>query len=161
MSLPIFWAVVASRSGARIFQNRTDRLDFFVLVELAFPAGRLRNREYDADRPGRVRNPASRAMKHGLDPEQYPDARFAEEFAILIAENLYKGWTHQEFQRLILVAEPSFMGLLREKVLARKAGLAESLYLEVCDGWSGASESEVSARLRERVRQRLSEDPAA
>lgn len=104
------WIVVAHRTGARILSTPTREHDELT-EHAAFSneAGRLRNRDLDEDREGSARFGVSSGAY-----EQHEDAhrRQAKAFAGKIADYLEGARTAREFDGLVLVAEPKFLGML-------------------------------------------------
>jgi protein required for attachment to host cells len=79
---------------------------------MADPAARLHDREFASDRPGRSYESfggARHAIQRENDPRQREAVRFAREIARAVEEARRNG----EFEQLIVVAGPSFLGLMR------------------------------------------------
>jgi protein required for attachment to host cells len=51
---------------------------------------------------------------HGVGGERRPRTHEAEVFAQKIAGELERGWRSHEFDRLVIMAPPAFLGLLRK-----------------------------------------------
>jgi len=109
------WVVVAHQTAARFMEclpghKRSLRL----LRELENPDGRKKNQDLESDRSGEsftgVRSMGGqRAMHH----EQSAHEHVSERFAQTIASQLQHARGAGEFDDLILVAEPKFLGRLR------------------------------------------------
>lgn len=85
------------------------------------PKAHLHDREIDSDRPGRVFDHAPTAggrrgatAHHATDGERSPRKHEAGEFARRIVQILEKARREGEFDRLIVMAPPAFLGMLRE-----------------------------------------------
>lgn len=85
------------------------------------PLAHLHDRDFVSDRPGRVFDHASSASgrrgataHHGTGGERKPRRQEAGKFARQIANLLDAAHRNGEFERLVLMAPPGFMGALRE-----------------------------------------------
>ena len=106
------WFVVAHRAGARIFEQQ-GREEPMLKEEIFHPAGRLKTAELDSDRPG-VSYESVRPGVHALANEEWAHDKSAREFAHTLAGRLDKARTQQHLHGIVLVAEPKFLGLLRQ-----------------------------------------------
>lgn len=97
--MAVEWIVVAQRSGARIYKRVDARRPWFHHA-IDNPAGRLRDREINTDRPGR--DQVGEAHMHE-----------AQVFATYLAEELDKSRARGEFDRLVIFAEPRFQGMIK------------------------------------------------
>lgn len=109
------WIILADRSGARIFAHAGRGTGLKSVEDIAHPEGRLRNRDIDASEPGRSFDSMGH-HRHAMSPEQSATERETERFAKLLAQHLEQGRTQHRFQKLVLVAEPGLLGILREKL---------------------------------------------
>ena len=106
------WVIVADNCKAKIYKV----LKFPKLEEIAnieHPEGRLLNQELVSSKPGRgfqsIGNSRS-AYQSATEPRQVEAIRFASE----IARHLYTAVNEGKFNQLYVIAEPSFLGLLRQ-----------------------------------------------
>lgn len=106
------WIMVAHRSGARLFENRGPTKGLDLLDALEHPAGKLKNREIESDKPGRSFDRRG-SGRHAYAKEHEATEHVAEQFARQLSDILEQGRNHQKYQRLVLVAEPRFLGMLR------------------------------------------------
>lgn len=122
------WIVVANHAGARIFtlappaprlkEQAASAPSRLVEQEtLVHPQGRMKAQAIDADRPGRAFQSAGK-MRHSKGREVDPKSQAAIAFARRVAERLENGRKQGELDRLVLVAAPEFLGLLRENFTA-------------------------------------------
>ena len=106
------WIVVAESTRARIFfaKNRVQPLE--ELHSLSFPEGRLRDQDIVTDRPGRTHESAndSRSAMEAPDIRDQQQHEFARE----ICSYLEKGRNKNQYEALVLVAPPTFLGALRD-----------------------------------------------
>jgi protein required for attachment to host cells len=141
------WVIVADSGRARIFSatSRTAPLDEKeVLIN---PEGRLHDRDLTTDLPGRTfsRVGSQRAaMTTEVDPKQHDVIMFAKQ----VAQRLDQGRTHGEYQRLVLVASPAFLGLLRENL---DKHVREQVALTIDKDLTQLRADELRARLPKRL----------
>lgn len=111
------WILVAHQAGARVFENQGPGKGLDLLEDIEHPDGRARDGEIDTDRPGRSfrknsDDPRRAAMSRSEGPHDRAIAGFARE----LAERLQKGRMENQYERLVLVAPPRFLGLLRSSL---------------------------------------------
>lgn len=104
------WILVANRTGARILDKQGST--FNLRETIAHEAGRRRDRDVDSDRQGRAFDRIG-GNRHALSSSETPHDHDAKAFARELAERLRADRLQQRFERLVLVAEPRFLGLLR------------------------------------------------
>lgn len=119
------WILVAHRSGARLFENRGPRKGLDSLRQIENPAGKLKNHEINSDKPGRSFDRGGRG-RHAYATEQDPTTHVAEHFAKQLAALLDEGRNEQRYNRLVLVAEPRFLGILRGSLSDATAALVSA-----------------------------------
>ncbi|HVW67853.1 MAG TPA: host attachment protein [Steroidobacteraceae bacterium] len=111
--------VVADQSEARFYDVAGVRGPLRLAHRLIDPAAHLHNRDMVSDKPGRVFDHASGAGRrgsvahHATGGERTPRKEEALSFARKIAADLARG-VGAEFDRVVLMAGPAFLGLLRE-----------------------------------------------
>lgn len=116
------WILVAHRSGARLFENRGPGKGLNLIFDISHPEGRLKNKDIGADKPGRSFDSRGHG-RHALSSEQEPTAHLAEQFAKQLSTMLDDGRNQQRYTKLVLVAEPRFLGNLRAALSATTAAL--------------------------------------
>lgn len=119
------WILIAHRGGARLFENRGPGKGLDLLQNLDNPAGKLKNHEIDSDRPGRTFDRRGHG-RHAYSTEQDPAMHIAEHFAKQLTAMLEEGRQEQRFNRLVLVAEPRFLGLLRDRLPGPTAAVVDA-----------------------------------
>lgn len=107
------WILTANRSGARILDKQGGTLTLLETIENA--EGRLRNRDIDTDRHGRAFDRATNA-RHALSTTESPHERIAKGFARGLADKLRQARLVRRFDRLVIVAEPHLLGLIRAEL---------------------------------------------
>ncbi len=111
------WVVVADGSRARIFETRGLKLDLQEIEDLVnvVPGGRTLS---EKDR---------------------------EKFAKTVADYIEQGRLHQRYQRLRFVAEPKFLGMLRERLSEETR---QMLFEEINEDLSALDAREIQAHLQ-------------
>ena len=116
------WILVAHRGGARLFENKGPGKGMNLLHDIPHPEGRLKNKDIGADKPGRSFDSRGQS-RHSLSKEQDPTTHVAEQFAKQLSTLLDDGRSHQRYAKLVLVAEPRFLGNLRAALSSPTAAL--------------------------------------
>lgn len=107
--MTVTWIVVANASLAKLYSNEGPNKGLALEKELVHPESRQKTSDLVSDRPGAMGAGSGGGSFQGQTPPKQHEARvFAQE----IAQELYQGRTRNSFKRAILVAPPSFMGLL-------------------------------------------------
>lgn len=111
------WILVAHEAGARLFENHGPGKGLELIEEVEHAAGRERDREITSDRPGRsFRKNSGDPRRAAMSSSQGPHERAVANFARELAQRLQHGRTQNRFERLVLVAPPRFLGLLRSSI---------------------------------------------
>jgi protein required for attachment to host cells len=116
------WVVVAHRAGARILAHCGPGTGLARVAELVHPEGRMRDRDFDADRPGRAFDSHGQG-RHAMSREEPPHEHAAAEFARDLARHVDRSRQQHRFDALVLVAEPGFLGILRGALTDATAAL--------------------------------------
>ena len=113
--------VVADQSEARFYALEDMESGLRLTGRLTDVAAHLHNRDMVSDKPGTVFDHAPPLTgrrggvgHHATGGERSPRKHEAESFARTIIEELDKARQAGEFDRLIVMAGPGFLGLLRE-----------------------------------------------
>lgn len=109
------WIVVADRSKARIFTVSESRGALQEVETLEHPEGREHSRNVNADRQGRAFDSSGQgrhAMGASVEPMEQDAIRFSKEVSEHLKAACHKG----HCERLMLVAGPAFLGLLRKQL---------------------------------------------
>lgn len=107
------WVVVADTSRARIFSAENAFSPLVEIQTLDHPEARLHTGDLVADRPGRDRSAGSRSHDVGHVDETKHDE--AVRFAHQVCATLESGRAQGHFNKLHVIAAPSFLGLLRKQ----------------------------------------------
>ena len=103
------WIIVADSARARIFSMDDVRSPLQEITDMLHPASRLREQNIGTDKPGRTFD--SRHAKEGdVNIKKQEAINFSKEIAAYLDLECNK---HQ-FEKLVLIAPPEFLGLLRK-----------------------------------------------
>ena len=109
--------VAADSAKARIFLTQ-NRFGGWTEVEiLTNPHAAMRERDRVSDRPGRVFDSFGKG-RHAMAPEETGQQHETHRFAHQVGSYLNRGMTAGEFNNLVLIVEPTFLGYLRQELSA-------------------------------------------
>jgi len=110
--------VVADESEARFYDTSRPAGVLQEAGRLENPGARLHDRDLGSDRPGRnfssARTGSGAVAHHAFGGEGGPRKHEAGLFAKRIVQELEQAQREQRFDRLVLIAGPVFLGLLRD-----------------------------------------------
>jgi protein required for attachment to host cells len=124
------WVIVSHRAGARILEHKSAKLS--LVSEIDHEAGRLKDGEINTDRPGRSydrgngggnERGAAGPQRSAMSTEESAHEHVANMFARELADVLRQGRNDHRYARLVLVAEPRFLGMLRNALDDTTAGM--------------------------------------
>lgn len=107
------WIVVADNSRARIFTTENSSTPLQEIEDMTHTEGRMHDREITQDLPGKIKNPggvSGHAFEQPTDPKKYEAGQFAHR----IVHYLQEAHNANRMSRLLIIAEPSMLGLLRK-----------------------------------------------
>ncbi|MGZ4993555.1 MAG: host attachment protein [Methylobacter sp.] len=109
--MKLTWILVADNTRARIFTAETPSSPLEEIEDLSHTEGRLHDREITSDLPGKIKGTgqAGHAYEQPTDPKKHE----IDNFAHRIAQYLEEAHNANRFEQLMIVAGPSFLGLLR------------------------------------------------
>ncbi|MGE5385298.1 MAG: host attachment protein [Betaproteobacteria bacterium] len=119
------WVVVANSTTARIFLAETPMGPLLELKTLCRPESRLREQDLVTDAPGSAADsggPGKHAVEVRDGAKWHEAIRFAEE----LAAELETGRQQGKYHSLCLMAEPAFLGVLRERLSAGTTALVRT-----------------------------------
>jgi protein required for attachment to host cells len=121
--MKLTWILVADTTHARIFTASTPSSPLEEIGGLAHTEGRLHDRDMTTDLPGKIKSAdgGGHAFEQPTDPKKHAVDNFAQS----IAKHLEDAFNANKFAQLLIVAEPSFLGLLRNH-------LSEQIKKHVC-----------------------------
>ncbi|MFA6051437.1 MAG: host attachment protein [Methylobacter sp.] len=108
------WILVADNSRARIFTAETPSSPLEEIDDLSHSEGRLHDREMTTDLPGKIKSAG--AGGHTFEQPTDPKKHEADVFAHSVANYLEDAHNANKFKQLLIIAEPSFLGLLRNQL---------------------------------------------
>ncbi len=109
------WIIVVDNSAARIFTVEDPHGELLQVDTLEHPGGHDHARDLNADRPGRSFDSAGagrHAMGVSVDPVEQETIRFAKQ----VGDHLKAACHDGRCNRLLLVAGPHLLGLLRQQL---------------------------------------------
>lgn len=109
------WVVVAENSRARIFLMKNTGTPLEELADLQQVESRLHERDLGSDRPGRTFD-SHGGGRHAKEPVTSPKKNETINFAKFVADRINSDYINGEFEKLILIAAPQFLGLLRKSL---------------------------------------------
>lgn len=111
------WIMVAHEAGARVFESRGLGKGLELVETIEHPKGRERDRDVDSDRPGRsFRKNSGDPRRAAMSRSEDPHDRVVSDFARVLAAKLQHARAENQYERLVLVAPPRFLGLLRSSI---------------------------------------------
>jgi protein required for attachment to host cells len=115
------WVVVADSARARFFSRLGSEGQLQELADLTNPESRTLPRDLTSDKAGRSFSSAgagSGTVRHAYEQETDPHQHQAELFAREVAERIDEARAQAQFEQLIIVAPPRFLGELRKRLSA-------------------------------------------
>ena len=106
------WILSANRSNASLFESDWPGKSMRRLQDISHPKGRLQNKDINTDKPGRSFDSMGQG-RHSMGSDQDPIDHVAQQYASQLAELLNKGRLSNAYEKLVLIAEPKFLGILR------------------------------------------------
>lgn len=120
------WILVANASEAKLYANTGISKGLEKVATFDHPDSRKKNSDLVTDRSGHMQSSGNGhgSRQPATDPKQHEHEIFARE----IAQHIELGRTGNQYQRLIVAAEPHFRGLLNNTFSTQVHGLiSESL----------------------------------
>lgn len=106
------WVLVAESSRAKIFETDSPRSLLRELEGFDHSASRMNDTDLVSSAPGRTfdRNGSGR---HSMEPDTDPKVNEAHIFARELATHLNQNCEKKHFNKLVVIAPPDFLGILR------------------------------------------------
>lgn len=121
------YIVAADSAEARIFLTQSRFGDWTEIEVLTNPDSAMREQDRVTDRPGRVFDSFGKG-RHAMAPEETGRQHALHRFAHQVGNDLNRAMKSGKFTRLVLIAEPTFLGYLRREL---SPATARSLCYEV------------------------------
>ncbi len=115
--MKLTWILVADNTRVRIFSADTPSSPLQEIDDLVHTEGRLHDREMTSDLPGKIKSAG--AGGHTFEQPTDPKKHEAETFAHHVGCYLEEARNANKFEQLLIIAEPSFLGLLRNQLPER------------------------------------------
>ena len=112
---PSTWVLVADSARARLFSWDAPRGPLGELEDAINPEGRLKESALASDRPGVTYSSGGHQSGHRMQAATATGAA-TDVFARSLAARLKRGLEEKQCQRIVLVAPPAFLGLLRGRL---------------------------------------------
>lgn len=112
--MKLTWILVADNTRARIFSADTPSSPLEEIEDFSHTESRLHDREITSDLPGKIKSAG--AGGHTFEQPTDPKKHEAENFARSVAQYLEDAHNAHKFEQLLIVSEPSFLGLLRHQL---------------------------------------------
>lgn len=141
------WVVVADAARARIFslENASGQLE--PVEQLLSPEARLHERDLSSDRPGRSFDSYG-SGRHSTETATSAKEQIAASFAKELAKHLKAGCNDRAYSRLVIVAEPQFLGRLNKTLSPEVEKLVS---LKIDKDLTKETEQQIRERLPARV----------
>lgn len=140
------WVIAADHTRARVFQAESSSAPLEEIDTLIHEAGRMHDRDITSDLPGKVKNPGGLGGGHAFEQETDPKKHEADVFAADIVHYLEQARNANRFDRLIVVADPSVLGLIRRHM---PGPLNNLVSLELDKNLAGMTAAEIRSHLPE------------
>lgn len=113
--MAITWVLVAESSRAKLYTTKNRTAPITEIEALAHPEGRLHEGDLVSDSAGSDGGSVGQGL-HILNDKTSAKEQQACGFAKTLASRLDSARNKGEFSKLVLVAPPSFLGLLRDNL---------------------------------------------
>ncbi len=141
------WVLVANASRARLLVAETPVGGLSEVEDFIHTQTRLHDRDLISDRPGRAFDSAGEG-RHAMEQKTDPKKQEAINFAKQLGEHLETARHKGEFGKLVLVAAPAFLGLLRENL---HPNTLKSVTVEIDKDWVALNPSQLRGQLPDRL----------
>lgn len=119
------WILVADSNRARFFQTDGSARHLVEVEDMAHPASRMHESKLTSDLPGRTFDRFGGAH-HSMEDVTSPKHHEADLFAGMLADHLEAARNQGQFTRLVIAADPRFLGMLRDHMTRECLKLAET-----------------------------------
>lgn len=147
MKPTITWILIADSARARIFFNDGPGQGIKLLSDKVIRHPTPPGREIMSDRPGRTFDSVGggrHAKEPRTDPRKVEKRSFTHELAAMLDDGLKQG----KFERLVLVAPPGELGLLRAEL---SAAVRKRVSAELNKDLTGVAPSEIPDHLGDAI----------
>jgi protein required for attachment to host cells len=113
--MPITWVVAADSAQADIYRVGKIGGSFEPVKSLSNAEGQLKGKDLITDKPGRAFDSMG-AGRHAMKPSVGPKEHAADLFARDVCQFIETARTRGQYDRLIVLAPPDFLGRLRKSI---------------------------------------------
>ena len=132
------WFVIANQTSVTFYSEPGDQKFHFV-DRFTNEAGREHEGDLDSDRSGRSDSSTSPGS-HSLDRRHHKHEEIARRWAARISSRLNEASLKNEFEEVVLVAAPHFLGVLREEL---PATLLKKVIAQIPKEYNQGSDTEI------------------
>lgn len=137
------WILVADAARARLFDWSQRDAELLEIADYANPEGRSPGQHPVHGRLPRTQESVGSAH-HAIEPRTTLREKHAQQFALMLGKVLLRGRLEERYDRLVLMAPPRFMGILRSSLDEQTLDCVSD---EVCRDLVTRSPAELRARL--------------
>lgn len=110
------WIVVAESSRARIFSVESRTTPLKEIEDMANEASRYHDQELVTDEPGRSFDSNGHGGRHAMESRTEPKKTEIMHFAHDLSERLENARRVGDYNDLVLISSPSFLGMLKQNL---------------------------------------------
>ena len=110
------WVLLADSSHGRLYSVAEKGMPWSLIKEYEHPASRVSTGGLASDKRGRAHASINRGARSAMESKTSPKEVEFKHFAHELAEVLHDGHGQQAYDRIVLVAPPQFLGLLRKEI---------------------------------------------
>ncbi|MGQ0696680.1 MAG: host attachment protein [Panacagrimonas sp.] len=112
----VTWVLLADSSRALLYSVGTQTKVWTLLKEYTHAASRVSEGGLTTDQPGRTHGSVGQGARSAMESKTSPKDVEFEHFAHELAGALHDGHGQNAYDRIVLVAPPHFLGLLRKAI---------------------------------------------
>lgn len=107
------WVLVADAARATVLENKGRGTGLHAVDGLSFTHDSDASHELGRDRPSRTHQSVGPG-RSSVEPKSDPHTEQKRDFARILADALASGHARHAFDKLVVVAPPAFLGMLRD-----------------------------------------------
>jgi protein required for attachment to host cells len=142
------WILIADASRARLFSTAGKQQPWSLVREFSHPESAAKVSDIMADKAGRVQQRVASGTRSGMEAPTSPKETEARRFAHELATELQRSHGRNSYARLVLVAPPQFLGLLRAEL---SAPVMKCVVSTVDKDLTQVNDRELPQRLRDEI----------
>jgi Protein required for attachment to host cells len=109
------WLLVADAAKARLFGIPRKGADLIEIACFTHPNARSPGQHPEHGRLGRT-NESANSAHHAIEPHTSLREKHAMQFADLLCDTIRQGRMENQYDHLVLMAPPRFLGVLRDRL---------------------------------------------